>query len=100
MLTPHTDTEAAQLIKVAGRSKLTLEIRGGGTKHGLGTPVETSDILSTEALSGITAHNPAEMVMTAKAGTPLKDILEALNEQNQMLAFEPADWRGVYGASG
>jgi glycolate oxidase FAD binding subunit len=100
MLTPHTDTEAAELVKVAGRSKLTLEIRGGGTKRGLGALVETSDILSTEALSGITAYNPAEMVMTARAGTPLKDILEALHEQNQMLAFEPADWRGIYGASG
>jgi glycolate oxidase FAD binding subunit len=100
MLTPHTESEAANLIKVAARSKLTLEIAGGGTKRGLGGIVEASETLSSTELSGITAYNPAEMVMTARAGTPLEDILEALHEQNQMLAFEPADLRGIYGIDG
>ena len=100
MLTPHTEAEAANLVKVAARSKLTLEITGGGTKRGLGHTVEAAETLSSEGLTGITAYNPAELVMSARAGTPLSVILAALAEQNQMLAFEPPDYRGLHGAIG
>jgi glycolate oxidase FAD binding subunit len=100
MLTPYTESEAANLIKVTARSRLTLEIIGGGTKRGLGGIVAASETLSSENLTGITGYNPAEMVMTAKSGTPLKTIFEALGEQNQMLAFEPPDYRGLYGIEG
>jgi len=100
MLTPHTEAEAAVLVNVAARSKLTLEIVGGATKRGLGAIVEADDTLSSSALSGIVAYNPAEMVMTARSGTPLDEILAALGEQNQMLAFEPPNLRGLYGSDG
>jgi glycolate oxidase FAD binding subunit len=100
MLTPHTEAEAVELVKVAARSKLTLEILGGGTKRGLGSLADTAGVLSSSELSGITAYNPAEMVMTARSGTPLRLILEALGEQKQMLAFEPPDLRGIYGVEG
>jgi glycolate oxidase FAD binding subunit len=100
MMTPHTEAEAAVLVNVAARSKLTLEIVGGASKRGLGGIVQADDILSSSALSGIVAYNPAEMVMTARSGTPLSEILEALAEQNQMLAFEPPDLSGLYGSDG
>lgn len=100
MLTPHTEAEAASLVGVALRSKLTLEIAGGGTKRGLGKPVEAQEVLSSSALSGIVSYNPAEMVMTAKSGTPLAMILAALEEHRQMLAFEPPDYRGIHGVEG
>ena len=100
MLTPHTETDVINLVRTAARSKLTLEIRGGGTKSGLGRLIETSEILSTSELKGITAYNPAEMVMTAKSGTPLAEVVAAAAEHRQGLAFEPADWRAVMGSEG
>jgi len=100
MLTPYTETDVVNLVRTAARSRLTLEIRGGGTKLGLGRPVEASEILSTAELKGITAYNPAEMVMTAKAGTPLADIVAAAALHRQGLAFEPADWRALLGSEG
>lgn len=100
MLTPHFESEAIDLVRAAVAHKTSLEILGGGTKRGLGNPVEAGGAITTSSISGITAYNPAEMVMTARAGTPLRDILEALREQNQILAFEPPDYRGIHGAEG
>jgi len=100
MLTPFTESDAISLVKTAARSNLTLEIRGGGTKAGLGRPVETTEILSTSELKGITAYNPAEMVMTAKSGTPLSEVVAVAAEHRQGLAFEPVNYRGIYGSDG
>lgn len=100
MLTPHTETDVVNLVRTAARSKLTLEIRGVGTKAAFGCPVDASEILTTSELKGITAYNPAEMVMTAKAGTPLAAVQAAAAGQRQGLAFEPADWRALMGSEG
>jgi glycolate oxidase FAD binding subunit len=100
MLTPHTETDVINLVRTAARSKLTLEIRGQGTKSALYRPVEASETLSTAELKGITAYNPAEMVMTAKSGTPLAEVIAAAAEHRQGLAFEPADWRVLMGSEG
>jgi glycolate oxidase FAD binding subunit len=100
MLTPQSEAEAADLIRAATAHKTPLEIVGAATKSGLGNLIETEATLASSALSGITAYNPAEMVMVAKSGTPLNLIFEALGEQNQMLAFEPPDYRGLYGVEG
>jgi glycolate oxidase FAD binding subunit len=51
-------------------------------------------------LSGITNYDPSELVMAARAGTPLAEIEAALAENNQMLTFEPMDHRALLGASG
>ena len=100
MLTPHTEADVVNLVNTAARSRLTLEIRGGGTRSAMGSPLETSETLSTAELKGITAYNPAEMVMTARSGTPLADVVAAAAEHRQGLAFEPADWRALMGSTG
>src|SRR5258708_32580544 len=40
-------------------------------------------------LSGITSYDPTELVVTARAGTPLRDLEAALAEHGQCLPFEP-----------
>ena len=77
--------EEPQLRDVDGRP---LRIRGGGTKDWYGQRLE-GEILDTRAHRGIVAYDPAELVITARAGTPLAEIEAALAERDQMLAFEP-----------
>lgn len=69
----------------AGRS---LAIRGGGSKAFYGHP-ENGDVLEVGAYRGIVAYEPTELVVTARAGTPLSELAAALAEQGQWLPFEP-----------
>lgn len=65
-----------------------LRIEGGNSKAFYGHPVQ-GEVLSTREHRGIVHYAPTELVLTARAGTPLAEIEAALAEQNQMLPFEP-----------
>ncbi len=65
-----------------------LRIRGGGSKAFCGRPVRGAE-LDVRGHRGIVEYQPTELVMTARAGTPLSDVQAALAEAGQMLPFEP-----------
>lgn len=96
---PLSEDAAARLVQVAALSRSPFVIRGGGTRSLHANP-EGADVLSARGLNGIVAYAPAEMTMTARAGTPLEVVEAALSERRQMLAFEPNDLRGALGTSG
>jgi FAD/FMN-containing dehydrogenase len=97
---PESEEEIARLVVEAGKASRPIEVRGGGTRLDLGRPVQSASVLSVARLSGITNYDPSELVMAARAGTPLAEIEAALAENNQMLTFEPMDHRALLGASG
>ena len=97
---PASEAEAATIIAAAHQAGTPLEIVGGGTKRTVGKPVNAASCLSAEGMSGIVAYEPSELVLTAKAGTPLREITETLDKAGQQLPFEPADWRGLLGSVG
>src|SRR5205814_6237316 len=74
-----------------------VEVVGGGSKRGLGRPLQTAHTLDLSRLSGIRDYAPSELVLTAGAATPLAEIERALAKHNQMLAFEPPSWGGLLG---
>ena len=75
-------------ILAAAKSKTPLSIEGGGTKSWHGN-TNSHAKLDTRPYSGILEYQPEELVITACAGTPLKEIEAALADKNQVLAFEP-----------
>lgn len=75
-------------ILAAVKNKTPLSIEGGGTKSWYGNANSYAK-LDTRNYSGILEYQPEELVITACAGTPLKEIEAALADKNQMLAFEP-----------
>jgi glycolate oxidase FAD binding subunit len=100
IVAPHSEAEAAGIIGDAAQKGLGIEITGGGTKRGIGKPIKADIVLSSSAMSGIVAYTPSEMVISAKAGTPLEDIKAALSENNQELAFDPLDYCGLLASTG
>jgi glycolate oxidase FAD binding subunit len=74
-----------------------LELVGQGSKRALGRPSQTDITLDLSSLSGVTLYEPAELVLSAKAGTPLAEIEALLDENNQQLDFEPMDYGPLLG---
>jgi glycolate oxidase FAD binding subunit len=99
-LTPHNEADAAYVIRNAAAAGTTLAIVGGNTRSGFRAISACHDTLSSSGLAGIVDYEPAEMVMTAKAGTPVAEIAAALAANRQMMAFEPMDHRGILGTTG
>ena len=75
-------------IRAAAAAKTPLRIRGAGTKDFYGGAL-TGDVLDTTLCAGIVDYDPTELVITARGGTPLADVEQAMREAGQMLAFEP-----------
>ena len=80
--------QITERVRAAVADQTPLRIRGGGTKdfHGRGLH---GDVLDTRLLSGITSYEPSELVITARAGTPLAELEAALAAKGQCLPFEP-----------
>ncbi len=80
-------------IRAAHDSRTPLIIGGGSSKGFYGNPDE-GEVLGTRSLTGVVDYQPKELVLTARAGTPLAEIEALLAGQNQMLAFEPPHFGG------
>jgi glycolate oxidase FAD binding subunit len=80
--------QLSETIGEAAARKRPLRIRGGGTKDFYGGELR-GEVLDVGECRGIVAYEPTELVITARAGTPLAEIESALREKGQMLPFEP-----------
>jgi glycolate oxidase FAD binding subunit len=100
ILAPTTEEEVAAAVRESRALGEPLVIEGGGTRAGLGRPVQASRTLSMAKLSGITLYEPSEMVIGAWAGTPLALVEETLAAKGQMLAFEPMNHQWIYQKAG
>ena len=94
---PSSLDELREAIATALAAEEPVELVAGGTKRGLGRPLQTPHAVDLTRLSGIRDYAPNELVLTAGAATPLPAIDRALGAAGQMLAFEPPDWRGLLG---
>jgi glycolate oxidase FAD binding subunit len=91
--------DAADLAEILASHPRALEPLGAGTKRALGCPV-SADALDLSALRGIEVYEPAELVLTARAATPLAAVEAALTAQSQRLAFDPPTFNALLGVTG
>lgn len=85
-------SEMIDKVMTARASQRPLYIQGGGTKQFYGetvVPPTNGGLLDVSAYRGVVNYQPSELVVTARAGTPLAEIEELLSANRQMLAFEP-----------
>ncbi len=97
---PSDAAETAEVVAWAAAKNRPLEIVGGGSKRSLGRPSCTEHRLDVSRLAGIIDYEPAELILTARAATPMAEIEAQLEAKRQMLAFEPPDWRSLLGSDG
>jgi len=83
--------ELQDRVRAACNDKTMLKIVGGNSKQFYGNYSEKNNVkvIETRIHQGIISYEPSELVITARAGTPLKEIEAILAENNQMLPFEP-----------
>lgn len=94
----HTPSDEAELACIIAEAKGPLRILGGGTRP-IGAQVD-GEPLSTRNIRGIELYEPGALTLVARAGTPLADVVETLDAEDQRLAFEPMDHRGLLGTEG
>ena len=86
----------AELAVCVAEAEGPLAVVGGGTR---GVAL-SGDALCMAGLSGVELYEPGALTLVVKAGTPVVEVEAMLAEQNQRLAFEVVDYRGIVGTQG
>ena len=88
---PRSPEELRQAVEWALADGKTLDVRGSGSKIALGKPMTCDQVLDLSGIGGVVDYAPEELVVTLRAGTPMREVEALLAQRNQMLAFEPPD---------
>jgi len=96
-LKPRNAKEVEDAVRWALGNDKALEVAGRGSKRAIGRPSQTDLTLDLSGLAGVTLYEPEELVLSAKAGTPIAEIEALLDASNQQLAFEPVDYGPLLG---
>jgi glycolate oxidase FAD binding subunit len=99
LLKPRDGKDVEAAVQWALAEGKTLEIVGHGSKRGIGRAAQWDLSLDLSGLSGVTLYEPDELILSAKAGTPMAEIEKLLAAHDQELAFEPMDCGPMFGAA-
>ena len=94
-----TQADILAAVQSALADKAALEIIGHGSKRRIGNLPATAKTLDLSSLTGINFYEPEELVLSAKAGTPIAEIEALLASKGQQLAFEPMDYGPLLGGN-
>jgi glycolate oxidase FAD binding subunit len=98
-LRPRDAKDVAAAVEWAVGEGKTLEIVGHGSKRAIGRAAQWDLTLDLSGLTGVTLYEPEELVLSARAGTPLAEIEALIGNKGQELAFEPMDCGPLFGAA-
>jgi glycolate oxidase FAD binding subunit len=98
-LKPRDAKEVEQAVQWALGNDKTLEVVGRGSKRSIGRAAQWDATLDLSGLSGVTLYEPEELVLSARAGTPLAEIEALVASRHQQLAFEPMDYAVLLGGA-
>ena len=89
--TPASTEETAELLRVAARHGLHVVARGSGTKQRWGNPPAQVDlVVETTAMTGVVEHAAGDLITVVRAGTPVRELQDALSGADQQLALDTA----------
>ncbi|MCZ6502634.1 MAG: glycolate oxidase subunit GlcE [Gammaproteobacteria bacterium] len=96
MLSNDITESLVEQVKEAIRVRSPLVIEGGGSKGFYGYP-QPIDLQRLHMIGhqGVIDYSPDELVIHVRAGTALSEVNQLLEDNSQMLAFEPPDFGGI-----
>ncbi|TFF27118.1 glycolate oxidase subunit GlcE [Jiella endophytica] len=97
IIEPQSEDDIRDILAAAVSAEEPLAIEGTGSKRGLGRPVQAARTLSLRKMSGVTLYEPEELVLSARAGTPIAEIEALVAASRQRLEFEPMDYGPLHG---
>ncbi|HWK95050.1 MAG TPA: glycolate oxidase subunit GlcE [Pseudolabrys sp.] len=97
LLKPTDTSQVEEAVRWALGNDKAFEVVGTGSKRALGRPSQTEMTLDLTALTGVVLYEPDELILSARAGTPLAEIEKLLADNNQQLDFEPMDYGPLLG---
>ena len=97
VMRPADERGVIEAVAWAVETGSPLDVIGQGSKRGLGRPVQARATLDVSGLSGVTLYEPEELVLSARAGTPIAEIEALLTENDQEMQFEPIDYGPLHG---
>ena len=83
-----------QHVQDAYENERQLCVVGTGSKRRWLPQVDDGELLSTDEMSGVIDYQAEELVITVRAGTPLKEVVQILAHKNQQFYFEPPQYYG------
>jgi glycolate oxidase FAD binding subunit len=97
--TPTTASQVLDAVSWAVSERAPVEILGHGSRRGIGRPAQTEHSIDLSGMTGVTLYEPEELVLSARAGTPLAEIEALVASRGQELAFEPMDHGPLLGGT-
>ncbi|MEP7455870.1 glycolate oxidase subunit GlcE [Phyllobacterium sp. SB3] len=94
---PSKESEVVEAVQWSIAEQAPVEIIGHGSKRNLGRPLQTEHTIALSEYSGVTLYEPDELVLAAKAGTPVAELEALLAANNQAFQFEPMDYGPLLG---
>ncbi len=96
---PLDEAEIASAIAEANDARMPVWVCGNESKAGSMRPVQAGRTVSTRNLTGITLYSPTELIMSARAGTPVAEIEAVLGARGQHMIAEPPDFSALFGTT-
>ena len=99
VLQPRDARDVESAVQWALGEGKAVELVGHGSKQAVGRPAQTDTAIDLSALAGITLYEPEELVLSAKAGSPIAEIEAMVASRGQQLAFEAMDYSAILGGT-
>jgi glycolate dehydrogenase FAD-binding subunit len=88
---PNTPAEMAEMLRHASEERLSVVLRGAGTKLDWGrAPQRVDATISTRGLHRVIAHQHGDLTATIEAGASLREVNVALSLHKQWLPLDPS----------
>ena len=83
MLAPKSPHDVAATLRYASEKGMRVQVWGGGTRQGLGSPFSPDIVMAMERLGEIEAWEPDDLTLAVGGGAPIGEVEELLSERNQ-----------------